>query len=70
MVNDNPIVLPNSRRAFRIPNCVRLRADGTDEVAGVAPDLPTAAQPGETPRSLAARTLRTIFGDVAAGAPR
>ena len=70
MVNDDPIVLPHSRRAFRIPNCVRLRADGTDEVAGVAPDLPTAAQPGETARSLAARTLRTIFSDVGAGAPR
>ena len=70
MVNDAPIVLPHTRRAFRIPNCVRLRADGTDEVAGVTPDLPTAAQPGESARSVAARTLRTILSDLAAGAPR
>ena len=67
---NDPIVLPHSRRAFRIPNCVRLRGDGTDEVAGIAPDLPTPAQPGESARSLAARTLRTILSDLAAGAPR
>jgi hypothetical protein len=68
---DDPIVLPHhSRRAFRIPNCVRLRGDGTDEVAGIAPDLPTPAQPGESARSSAARTLRTILSDLTAGAPR
>jgi hypothetical protein len=70
MVYDDPSVLPNSRRAFRIPNCVRLRADGTDEVAGITPDLPAAAQPGESARSLAARTLRTILSELANGAPR
>jgi Peptidase family S41 len=70
MVYDDPIVLPHSRRAFRIPNCVRLRGDGTDEVAGIAPDFPTRAQPGESARSLAARTLRTIQSDLAAGPSR
>jgi hypothetical protein len=70
MVYDDPVVLPQSRRAFRLPNCVRLRGDGTDEVAGIAPDLPTAVQPGESARSLAARTLRTILSDLAAGTPR
>lgn len=70
MVYDDPIVLPNSRRAFRIPNCVRLRADGTDEVAGVTPDLPAAAQPGESARSLAARSLRTILNDLADAGPK
>jgi Peptidase family S41 len=64
MVYDNPIVLPHSRRAFRLPNCVRLRGDATDEVAGIAPDLATPAQPGESARSLAARTLRTILSDI------
>ena len=70
MVYEDPVVLPHSRRAFRVPNCVRLRADGTDEVAGIAPDLPTPAEPGESARSLAARTLRTIVSDLTARDPR
>jgi Peptidase family S41 len=70
MDHNDPIVLPHSGRAFNVPNCVRLRADGTDEVAGIAPDLPTLAQPGESARSLAARTLRTIQSDLAAGPSR
>jgi hypothetical protein len=70
MVYDDPVVLPHSKRAFRIPNCVRLRGDGSDEVAGVAPDLPIAAQPGESARSLAERTLGAIVNDVIVGTPR
>jgi hypothetical protein len=70
MDHNDPIVLPHSGRAFNVPNCVRLRGDGTDEVAGIAPDLPTLAQPGESARSLAARTLGTIVGDLSRGAPR
>ena len=70
MDHDDPILLPHSGRAFRIPNCVRLRGDGTDEVAGIAPDLPTPAQPGESARSLAARTLKTIVSDLPARTPR
>jgi hypothetical protein len=62
---DEPLVLPHGPLAFRIPNCARLRSDGTDEVAGIAPDYPMVARPGESSRSLAARTLRTIVGDVA-----
>lgn len=54
------VVLPRSRLAFRLPNCVRLRADGTDEVAGIVPDLPAVAQPNESPRALAARVLQLI----------
>jgi hypothetical protein len=70
MAHNDPIVLPHSGRAFNVPNCVRLRGDGTDEVSGVAPDLPTLPQPGESARSLAARTLQTIVGDLSRGAPR
>ena len=65
---DEPFVLPRSRLAFRVPNCVRLRGDGTDEVAGVAPDLPVPARPGESPRARAARTLRAIADDASANA--
>ena len=67
---DEAFVLPRAQRAFRIPNCVRLRADGTDEVAGITPDLPIPAQPSETARSRAARTVRTIANDLASIAPR
>ncbi len=55
-----PIVLPNSHLTFSMPNCVRLRADGTDDVAGVTPDLPVLPLPGESPRARAARVLETI----------
>jgi hypothetical protein len=67
---DQPFVLPNSGRAFRIPNCVRLRTDGTDEVAGIVPDLPLKPIPGESARSLAARALRTLASDLPQRNPR
>ena len=31
--------LKNSRARVKIPDCVRLRADGTNEVAGITPDV-------------------------------
>lgn len=63
--NDTPFVLPHARLAFRMPNCVRLRADGTDDVAGIVPDLPLVARPGESPRGLAARALQMVVADSA-----
>ncbi len=59
-----PFVLTHAGLAVSIPNCVRLRADGTDEVAGIAPDIPMAPGPGEHARGLAARMLTAITGDV------
>jgi C-terminal processing protease CtpA/Prc len=70
MTNDDPIALPHSKLAFRVPNCVRARGDGTDEVAGISPDLPTLARAGETARSVAARALRIVVSDLASGARR
>jgi C-terminal processing protease CtpA/Prc len=61
-----PFVLPHLGLAFRIPNCVRLRGDGTDEVAGVEPDLPIPPLPGESPRARAARALRVLEDDLPA----
>ena len=61
---DAPFVMPNSKRAFRIPNCVRLRSDGSDEVAGIAPDLPVTPLPGESSRGLAARALSVLASDL------
>lgn len=59
-----PIVLPHARLAFNAPNCVRLRDDGTDDVAGVTPDLPVAQRPGESGRSVAARVLEVVKDDL------
>lgn len=64
MVHDKPVTLPHSKLSFRVPNCVRLRGDGTDEVAGIAPDLPVVGRPGEGARSLAARLLDMIAADL------
>jgi hypothetical protein len=63
MDNAGPLILPHSRLAFRIPNCVRLRSDGTDEVAGIAPDIPLSQNPGESLRALAWRALQAISND-------
>jgi hypothetical protein len=61
---DAPFVLPHSGRAFNIPNCVRLRSDGTDDVAGVAPDLPVDLLDGESTRGRAVRALNAIAADL------
>ena len=61
---EEPFVLPYSRLAFNIPNCVRLRGDGSDEVAGIVPDLPVSQGPGETPRSVAWRVLVRLSEDL------
>ena len=69
MEDTPPVVLPHSQLRFRMPNCVRLRADGSSEVAGIAPDLPIAAIDGESPRARAARLLSTIVVDAKSPVP-
>src|SRR5262249_17582231 len=68
MNSAEPIVLPHSRLRFRIPNCVRLRADGTDEVAGVRPDIPVLPTDGESNRARAMRVVDEVRKDVGRGA--
>lgn len=63
MVEAAPLTLPHSHLSFRVPNCVRLRADGTDEVAGIAPDLPVLPAAKESARARAARVLAVIDQD-------
>ena len=55
-----PITLPNSKYVLTLPNCVRLRSDGTDEVAGIFPDDPVGPVPGESARARAARVLAIV----------
>jgi hypothetical protein len=64
MLEAKPLTLPHSRLSIRIPNCVRLRADGTDEVAGIAPDFPVLPAENESPRARAARVLTVIDEDL------
>jgi len=66
MQEAKPLVLPHSQLRFRIPDCVRLRADGSDEVAGVKPDLPVLPSEGESERARAARALAVIDADLQA----
>lgn len=60
MIDSDPVVLPHSKLRFRVPNCVRLRADGSDEVAGVVPDLSVLATEGESRRARAARMIDSV----------
>lgn len=64
MAKGDPLVLAHSQLRFRIPNCMRLRANGADEVAGIAPDFPIAPTQGESARGRAARALAVIARDM------
>lgn len=64
MDSGEPLQLTHSRMRFRMPNCVRLRADGRDEVAGVVPDLVIQPTEGEEDRARAARYITTITADL------
>lgn len=64
MAKGDPLVLSHSQLRFRIPNCLRLRSDGSDEVAGIAADIPLLPIQGESGRGRAARALAAIARDV------
>lgn len=64
MQAEKPVVLPHSRLRLRIPDCVRLRADGSDEVAGIQADLPLLPTEGESDRARAVRLLGLIDADL------
>lgn len=64
MNDPEPLVLPYSGLRFRIPNCVRMRADGTDEVAGVKPDLAVLPTEGENTRARALRVFAELCADL------
>ncbi len=66
MIESAPVELPHSHLRIQVPNCVRLRADGSDEVAGIAPDLPVFPREGESVRARAARVLEAVEADLLA----
>lgn len=65
MGGDEAVMLSHSRIRLRIPNCIRLRRGGDNEVSGVAPDLPVLPTEGEDDRQRAQRLLITIAEDSA-----
>jgi hypothetical protein len=65
MIESDPLTLPNLGLRLRMANCVRLRADGSDEVAGIAPDLPVLPRQGESARARASRLAGAVAGDLA-----
>jgi len=48
-----------------MPNCMRLRADGSNEEAGIAPDIPILPTEQESDRARADRALAAIAKDMA-----
>ncbi|MBX9883423.1 MAG: hypothetical protein K2X68_00455 [Novosphingobium sp.] len=46
---NDPITLTNSKATLELPNCVRLRKDGSNEVSGVIPDVSTGVRANDGP---------------------
>lgn len=44
-----PIILTHSKAKLELPNCVRLRKDGTNEVSGIVPDVATGVRWNDGP---------------------
>jgi hypothetical protein len=67
MTDGPPLVLTHSRLRFRMPNCLRLRADGSNEEAGITPDIPILPTEKESDRARADRAVAAIAADIARG---
>ncbi|RZJ16855.1 MAG: hypothetical protein EON91_11550 [Brevundimonas sp.] len=59
-------VLTHSGARLRLPNCARLRADGTNEVGGIAPEVLVGFRDNDGPRNRIARLTAALPGAVAA----
>ena len=64
MSGDIRQTLPHSGLRLRIPDCMRLRADGSNEVSGIAPDIPVLAMEGEDGRQRSERLIEAVSADV------
>jgi len=63
MTDSKPILLRYSRPRFRVSNYMRLRLGGTNEEAGILPDIPVLPTGGESDRARGERALRAIVAD-------
>jgi hypothetical protein len=57
-------ILARSRARVMIPDCARLRADGTNEIDGIQPDVLIGFRRADTPRQRADRLAKTLPGAV------
>ena len=64
MSGDIRQTLPHSGLRLRIPDCLRLRADGSNEVSGIAPDIPVLAMDGEDGRQRSERLIEAVSADL------
>lgn len=55
-----PTTLANSKAVLSVPDCVRYRADGSNEANGIEPDVVVGFLPGEGPHRRAARLLAKL----------
>lgn len=55
MLEPEPTLLPNSGGHLRMPDCVRYRADGSNEVDGVTPDVAVGFRRNDTAKQRVAR---------------
>jgi len=53
-------VLANSKARFDVPDCARLRADGSNEVMGIRPDVPVSFGERDGPHQRAARVFALL----------
>ncbi len=64
MSGDIRQTLPHSGLRLRIPDCLRLRADGSNEVSGIAPDIAVLPMDGEDGRQRSERLIEAVSADL------
>jgi C-terminal processing protease CtpA/Prc len=62
-----PTTLTNSGAVLELPDCVRVRADGSNEVRGIIPDVPVALR-ADDGRALRAKLVSERLGEAIAQA--
>jgi hypothetical protein len=55
-----PTILENSRLKIKMPDCVRLRTDGSNEINGITPDVIVPWRPNDSPHQRVRRTFETL----------
>ena len=55
-----PTSLSNTGAVVRMPDCVRLRADGSNEVAGITPDVLVPWAPRDSPFQRASKLAHAL----------
>jgi hypothetical protein len=63
MGGNQAVALNHSHLRLRIPNCIRLRRDGNNEIRGIVPNLAVLPTEGEDDRQRAIRLLTTVAND-------